>query len=38
MPQIDETALQQIFIDARTHNKWQPKDVPDTLCTTSSMS
>jgi len=28
---IDETALRQIFLDARTHNKWQPKDVPDSL-------
>ena len=28
---IDDTALRQIFLDARTHNKWQPKDVPDEL-------
>src|SRR3954447_16079737 len=28
---IDDTALRQIFLDARTHNKWQPKDVPDSL-------
>ena len=28
---IDDAALRQIFLDARTHNKWQPKDVPDEL-------
>ena len=28
---IDEAALKQLFLDARTHNKWQKKDVPDTL-------
>lgn len=28
---IDEAALKQLFLDARTHNKWQQKDVPDTL-------
>jgi 3-hydroxypropanoate dehydrogenase len=28
---IDDAALRQIFLDARTHNKWQPKDVPDNL-------
>jgi 3-hydroxypropanoate dehydrogenase len=28
---IDDAALRQIFLDARTHNKWQPKDVPDSL-------
>jgi len=31
MPEIDEVALRQIFLDARTHNKWQPKDVPNDL-------
>ena len=32
MPEaIDETALRQLFLDARTHNKWQSKDVPDEL-------
>ena len=24
-------ALQQLFLDARTHNKWQPREVPDAL-------
>ncbi len=28
---IDEAALRQLFLDARTHNKWQSKDVPDEL-------
>ena len=28
---IDEAALKQLFLDARTHNKWQQKDVPDAL-------
>lgn len=28
---ISEAALHQLFRDARTHNKWQPKDVPDAL-------
>jgi 3-hydroxypropanoate dehydrogenase len=28
---IDRTALDQLFLSARTHNKWQPKDVPDAL-------
>ena len=28
---IDEAALKQLFLDARTHNKWQQKDVPDPL-------
>ena len=32
MPQaIDEAARRTIFIDARTHNKWQQKEVPDEL-------
>ena len=32
MPQaIDDAALRQLFLDARTHNKWQPKEVPDSL-------
>ena len=32
MPQaIDDAAPRQLFLDARTHNKWQPKDVPDAL-------
>jgi 3-hydroxypropanoate dehydrogenase len=29
--QIDAAALNQLSLPARTHNKWQPKDVPDTL-------
>lgn len=28
---LDETALRQLFFDARTHNKWQQKDVPDSV-------
>lgn len=28
---IDDAALAQLFLDARTHNKWQQKDVPDSL-------
>jgi len=28
---IDDAALRQLFLDARTHNKWRPKDVPDSL-------
>ena len=28
---IDDAALRMIFLDARTHNKWQPKDVSDSL-------
>jgi hypothetical protein len=26
--QIDAAALNQLFLAASTHNKWQPKDVP----------
>lgn len=28
---IDDAALAQLFLDARTHNAWQQKDVPDSL-------
>jgi 3-hydroxypropanoate dehydrogenase len=28
---IDAAALDQIFLEAHTHNKWQDKEVPDTL-------
>lgn len=31
MPAIDAAALGQLFLDARTHNKWRKKDVPDSL-------
>ena len=28
---LDEKALQQLFLDARTYRDWQPRDVPDSL-------
>ena len=28
---LDAAALKQLFLEARTQNKWQPKDVPDSL-------
>ena len=28
---IDDHTLRQLFLDARTHNAWQDKDVPDSL-------
>lgn len=28
---LDEAALRQIFLDARTHNAWQQREVPDAL-------
>ena len=28
---LDEAALKQLFLEARTHRAWQPRDVPDTL-------
>ena len=28
---LDPSALKQLFLDARTQNKWQTKDVPDSL-------
>ena len=28
---LDDAALKQLFLDARTHRAWQPRDVPDTL-------
>ena len=28
---LDPAALKQLFLEARTHNKWQPKDVPDSV-------
>jgi 3-hydroxypropanoate dehydrogenase len=30
---LDDTALKQLFLDARTQNAWQPTPVPDTLLT-----
>jgi 3-hydroxypropanoate dehydrogenase len=32
MPQsIDDDTLRKLFLDARTHNAWQPEEVPDSL-------
>ena len=31
MPQADDAALRQAFLDARTQNAWLPQDVPDSL-------
>ncbi len=31
MSRIDETALDQLFREARTHFAWQPREVPDAL-------
>jgi len=31
MTQADDVTLRQLFLDARTHNAWQPKDVPDSV-------
>ena len=28
---LDPAAMKQLFLDARTHNKWLPKEVPDGL-------
>jgi 3-hydroxypropanoate dehydrogenase len=28
---VDDRVLAQVFLDARTHNAWQEKDVPDAL-------
>ena len=28
---IDDATLRRLFLDARTHNKWLPRDVPDNL-------
>lgn len=30
---LDDTALKQLFLDARTQNAWQPTPVPDALLT-----
>ena len=29
--ELDATALDQVFLKARTHNAWQKKEVPDAL-------
>ena len=31
MTKLDSHALDQLFLKARTHNKWQAREVPDTL-------
>lgn len=31
MPHADDAALHQAFLDARTHNAWQAKEVPDSV-------
>jgi 3-hydroxypropanoate dehydrogenase len=31
MSRVDDEVLRQAFLDARTHNAWQAKDVPDGL-------
>ncbi len=31
MPKVDAAVLRQVFFEARTHNAWQAKDVPDSL-------
>lgn len=28
---LDEAALKQLYLDARTHRAWQPRDVPDAV-------
>jgi len=28
---VDDDTLRQLFLEARTHNKWQPREVPDSL-------
>ena len=28
---LDDAALKQLFLEARTHRAWQPRDVPDSL-------
>lgn len=31
MTSLDAAALKQLFLEARTHNAWQPREVPDSL-------
>ena len=28
---LDDAALRQLFLEARTHRAWQPRDIPDSL-------
>jgi 3-hydroxypropanoate dehydrogenase len=30
-PRIDDSGLRQLFLDARTHNGWLDKPVPDNV-------
>ncbi len=30
-PRLDPSAIKQLFLEARTQNKWQPRDVADSL-------
>ena len=30
-PRIDDSGLRQLFLDARTHNGWLDKPVPDSM-------
>lgn len=34
MPFLDSSALDQIFLEAHTHNAWQPKEVPESVLKT----
>jgi 3-hydroxypropanoate dehydrogenase len=31
LARLDDAALRQLFLEARTHRAWQPRDVPDSL-------
>ncbi len=28
---LDDAALKQLFLDARTHRAWQPREIPDSV-------